>query len=275
MDRRRLILVGMVALLLATFVSSIVYNVLRKSMASAGADTPVVIASTDLPPGKQIEPQELRLVKLPVAAIPKEAFHNIADVAGRGVIVGMAENEMVLSTKVAEPGAGAGVPARIPQGLRAVSVKANEVVSVAGFSKPGTRVDVLLTGNPNRDSDPSKITTTTVLENVAVLCAGKECQDKADNKPLDVNVVTLLVNPEDAQKLTLASLQGRIQLALRNPLDRQETNPPVLLSGALYRLQPAAAPSGRGTGKRQTAPPPPKVYVVEMIRGDKRDVTKF
>jgi pilus assembly protein CpaB len=162
--------------------------------------------------------------------------------------------------------------------MRAVSVRVNEVVAVAGFVVPGTRVDVLLTGNPTGTNEPL---TTTVLENVEVLAAGQKLQRSAQGEPQSVPVITLLVSPEDAQKLTMASNEGRIQLALRNPLDTSEENLAVLRDSSLYRMA-SAAPDPRPARtrvRRVAAPakaaPAPSMYVVEMIKGDKRDVTKF
>jgi pilus assembly protein CpaB len=206
--------------------------------------------------------------------LPDGVYHSKAELIGRGVVIPMVRNEMVLANKVAVEGVGAGLSSRIPQGMRAVSLRVNDVVSVAGFVKPGTRVDVLLTGTPKGGGDV--MVTTTVLENVEVLTTGQEMSDNGKPKP-DTTVVTLLVSPEDAQKLTLASQGGRIQLALRNPLD---LNPGVTVSTretALYHLPTPAAPAPRTfvAAKRPVPPPAPSVYVVELIRGDKRDVSKF
>jgi pilus assembly protein CpaB len=198
-------------------------------------------------------------------------------VLGRGVVVSIAKGEFILPGKLAAENAGAGLPSLIPPGMRAVSVRVNEVVAVAGFVVPGTRVDVLLTGNPTGTNEPL---TTTVLENVEVLAAGQKLQHSAQGEPQSVPVITLLVSPEDAQKLTMASNEGRIQLALRNPLDTSEENLAVLRDSSLYRMGgPAPDPRPARTRVRRAAAPKPapqpSMYVVEMIKGDKRDTAKF
>ena len=165
------------------------------------------------------------------------------------------------------------MPSLIPPGMRAVSVRVNEVVQVAGFVGPGTRVDVLVSGNPTGSNEP---VITTLLENIEVLAAGQKMERNASGEPQTVPVITLLVSPEDAQKLTLASNEGHIQLALRNPLDTNQEDVPLLRNAALYKGGVLPPPT-TAKAKRRAGPvaPPPSVYVVEMIRGDKRDVTKF
>jgi pilus assembly protein CpaB len=145
---------------------------------------------------------------------------------------------------------------------------------------------VVLTGNPGNGNDAANMTTTTVLQNVQVLAAGQKLQKNEQGEPQQVTVITLMVNPDDAQKLILASSEGRIQLALRNPLDTENPKVPVLKNATLYRLQPGdltpAAPASRRSPERRMAkatppnlPAGPAPYMVEMIRGDKRDIAKF
>jgi len=199
-------------------------------------------------------------------------------VVGRGVTVPMTINETVLSSKIAGEHAGSGLPAVIPDGMRAVSVKVNDVISVAGFVMSGTHVDVLLTGNPTEDNDPGQTMTTTVLENVQVLAAGTKLEPDAKGQAQNVPVITLQVSPEDAQKLTLASTQGKIQLALRNPLDLQKMKPETVLNAELYRFTRPAPIAVKKAAARAHPPAKPvvaAVYVVEVIRGDKKDVAKF
>ena len=128
------------------------------------------------------------------------------------------ENEPILPNKLASKEAGAGLPPAIPPGLRAVSVRVNEVIGVAGYVLPGTRVDVVATVSPTDQN--ADMTSKVILTNVQVLAAGTKIERDTDkNKPMPVTVVTLLVNPDEAERLTLASSEGKIQLALRNPLD--------------------------------------------------------
>src|SRR5207237_6952100 len=181
-----------------------------------------------------------------------------------------AHAEFILPSKLAPQKAGTGLPAPVPPGLRAVSVRVNEVVAVVGFVTPGTRVDVLLTGTPAGGTDPQ---TTTVLQNVAVIAAGHTLERSVTGDAQSTPVITLLVSPDDAQKLTLASTEGHIQLALRNPLDTKQDDLASVKTGALYRtlVAPDNAPAAKPRLKRVTvaAPPPPSVYTIEMIRGTK------
>lgn len=279
MNRNRLLLIGILALGVGALVSYMVYTTLRRTVATVKqANTQVVVAALDLQVGSKLEDKDLREIRLPGADLPQGYYQNKADVLGRGVVVPIAKGEFVLPNKLAAENAGAGLPSLIPPGMRAVSVRVNEVVAVAGFVIPGTRVDVLLTGNPVGTNEPL---TTTVLENVEVLAAGQKLQRSAQGEPQSVPVITLLVSPEDAQKLTMASNEGRIQLALRNPLDTSEENLAVLRDSSLYRVAGAERdPAPRRTRVRRVAAAPkaapaPSMYVVEMIKGDKRDVAKF
>jgi pilus assembly protein CpaB len=190
------------------------------------------------------------------------------------VVLPIAKGEFVLPLKLAGENAGYGLPSLIPPGMRAVSVRVNEVVSVAGFVLPGTRVDVLLTGNPSGATEQQ---TTTVLENVAVIATGQRLERNSAGAPQMTPVITLLVSPDDAQKLTLASTQGRIQLALRNPLDTKQQDLATVKSNSLYKNISAPTPVVRERPKRKTVeiPPAPAFYTVEVIRGNKMDVTKF
>ena len=279
MNRNRLLLIGILALGVGALVSYMVYTTLRRTVATVKqANTQVVVAAIDLQVGARLEDKDLREVRLPGADLPQGYYQNKADVLGRGVVVPIAKGEFILPSKLAAENAGAGLPSLIPPGMRAVSVRVNEVVAVAGFVIPGTRVDVLLTGNPRGTDEPL---TTTVLENVEVLAAGQKLQRSSQGEPQSVPVITLLVSPDDAQKLTMASNEGRIQLALRNPLDTSEENLAVLRDSSLYRVAgPVRDPQPTRSRVRRVAAAPkaapaPSMYVVEMIKGDKRDVSKF
>ncbi|HEV8523711.1 MAG TPA: Flp pilus assembly protein CpaB [Terriglobales bacterium] len=277
MNRRRLVMIGVLALAVAFALTAVTYRVMRSKAMGGPATTtaPVVVADTDLALGRQIQATDVRIAQLPVSEVPVGAFRSKSEVIGRGVLTSMAKSEPVLASKLAETAAGGGLPPRIPHGMRAVSVKVNEVVAVAGYVKAGTRVDVLLTGSPTRNDDPGRVMTTTVLQNVIVLTVGQDMQERGDSKPVpDATVVTLLVSPEDAQRLTLASTQGKIQLALRNPLDLEPASTPALVNASLYGAPPVST-TGKSAGKKVVFPPAPTAYTVELIRGDKKDITTF
>lgn len=277
MNRNRLVMIGFVALVLGAFVSLLVY---RNLQSRAAVDTrpgvDIVVATKDLPVGSKIEDQDVKAVRFPTGDLPPHYYGKKSDVIGRGVVLPISQGEFVLPTKLAGVNAGYGMPSLIPPGMRAVSVRVNEVVSVAGFVQPGTRVDVLLTGNPVGASEQQ---TTTVLENVAVLATGQRLERNAAGEASSAPVITLLVSPDDAQKLTLAGNQGRIQLTLRNPVDTKEEELPAVKAEALYKNVSTPAPAAPRARPRKLAAPPvapaPAVYEVEVIRGEKKDVTKF
>jgi pilus assembly protein CpaB len=273
MNRTRLLLIGFVALALGAFVSYTVYRSLQsRSGANNLPGTDVVIATTDLQVGSKIGDGDVKVVHYPTGDLPPKYFHQKSSVVGRGVVLPIAKGEYVLPNKLAGENAGSGMTTLIPSGMRAVSVRVNEVIGVAGFVLPGTRVDVLLTGNPTGASEEQ---TTTVLENVAVIATGQKLERSPAGEPQNTPVITLLVSPDDAQKLTLASTQGRIQLTLRNPLDTKQQEIPSVKTGSLYGNISAPAPP-RPKTKHAVAPAPqlPSVYPVEIIRGNKRQVTK-
>jgi len=276
MNRTRLLLIGFVALALGAFVAFAVYkNVLSKSGANNEPGIDVALAANDLKVGDRLEERDIRVARVPVSLIPPGAFRAGAPIAGRGIVLPVSKGEVILSTKLAPEKAGSGLPSMIPPGMRAVSVRVNEVVAVAGFVVPGTRVDVLLTGNPGGNTEPQ---TRTVLENVFVIAAGQKLERNASGDPQSTPVITLLVSPDDAQKLTLASSQGKIQLVLRNPVDTKPTDPPPTRANTLYGSLPAptvAVHSKAAPKKIAQATSPPEAYKVQIIRGNKVDETKF
>jgi len=238
---------------------------------------PVVVAPADLALGTELKKEDLTVVNFPKGTAPEGTFASPSDVIGRGLIVPLVKNEPLLPAKLASKEAGAGLPPIIPQGMRAVSVRVNEVVGVAGYVLPGTRVDVVATANPT--SQPQDATSKVVLSNVQVLTAGTRLeQDQEKGKPMQVTVVTLLVYPDQAERLALASTEGKIQLALRNPLDQGAPDTPGIKQAGLLGVVKAAAPAvARNTGTRKvTGPVTPETPVaaplptVEIIRGDKR-----
>jgi len=220
MNRTRLLMIGVVALALGAFVSLLVYKNLQgrgSSNNEPGAD--VIVAADDIQVGARIEEHDVRTGRFVASGLPAGVFGRKGQVLGRGVIIPIAKGEFILPSKLAPENAGSGLPSLIPPGMRAVSVRVNEVVSVAGFVGPGTRVDVLLTGTPNGGSEPQ---TTTVLQNVAVIASGHTLEHNASGEAQSTPVITLLASPEDAERLTLAISEGKIQLSLRNPLDTHQ-----------------------------------------------------
>ena len=279
MNRTRLMIIGLLALGLGGLVSFTVYNTLRaKTTAKEEPGADVLLATSDIPIGQKIDDKDVKVAKVPLGIVPPGAYSRKSQVLGRGVILPVARGEFLLPNKLAPENAGSGLPGLIPPGMRAVSVRVNEVVAVAGFVVPGTRVDVLLTGTPGGGSEQE---TTTVLENVAVVAAGTKLERNSAGEPQPAPVITLLVPPDDAQKLTLASTEGRIQLALRNVLDTKQEQLAAVRTSALYRG--GSAPPAPTTPKPKvvkkaspnTAPPPPGVYNIEVFRGNQKQEEKF
>jgi pilus assembly protein CpaB len=233
----------------------------------------VVVAATDLQIGAELQRDDLRAIQWPANAVPSGAFSTAEELVGRGLILPVIQNEPILPMKLASKEAGAGLPPVIPKGLRAVSVRVNEVIGVAGYVLPGTRVDVVATVSPT--TQQVDMTSKVILTNVQVLAAGTKIDhDVEKNKPIPVTVVTLLVAPLEAERLTLAATEGKIQLALRNPLDEEA---PATTGVKPAALMGTGAPAVRRTTMARrgsvVAPPPsagPDLPSVEIIRGDKR-----
>jgi pilus assembly protein CpaB len=232
---------------------------------------PVVVAASDLDIGAELTRDNIRIIQWPANAVPANVIGDPKDVIGRGLILPMIQNEPFLPMKLASAEAGAGLPPAIPPGLRALSIKVNEVIGVAGYVLPGTRVDVLVTISPGQGG-AGDMTSKVVLTNVQVLAAGTKIDRETDkNKPIAVSVVTLLVSPEEAERLTLASTEGKIQLALRNPLDKETPATRGIRQSALLGV-PATTPRAtvRVSSAPRPLPAPLDSATVEIIRGDKR-----
>jgi len=265
-------MIGVVALALGAFVSLFVYKNLQGRPATVESGADVIVAADDIQVGSRVEEHDVRIARFPASGLPPGAYTKRSQVMGRGVIIPISKGEFVLPSKLAPENAGAGLPALIPPGMRAVSVRVNEVVSVAGFVGPGTRVDVLLTGTPNGTSESQ---TTTVLQNVAVIASGQRLERNAAGEAQSTPVITLLASPEDAERLTLASSEGKIQLVLRNPLDTHQDPVEAANAKGLYMGGTPVAARPRVTirpVKQKTEPPPssPSVLSIEVIKGDKK-----
>src|SRR6266852_3376668 len=261
MNRSRIVTTFILALIIAGLASYLVMKQLNRGGVKANISVQrVVMAAKDLDVGAKLAEEDLRLADWAVGDPPKEAFFKIQDAVGRAVIYPTFKDEIILGSRLASVGAGAGMGAVIPPGMRAVSIRVDDVVAVAGFVGPGTRVDVLLTGNPAAGVQSSEMLTKTILENVQVLAAGQKIQPDAHGTPEKVNVVTLLCTVGDASKLTLGSSEGRIQLVLRNPTDtiKADINKTVGRR-SLYGGAPVPAPAPVHVVARKAAPPPPPV----------------
>jgi pilus assembly protein CpaB len=266
----------------------------------------VVVAKVDIPLGTKIEAEQLSTVQFPADAVPEGAFTDAQKLVGRVTVVGVAARETVTDFKLAPEGSQGGISAVIPAGYRAMTVKVDDVIGVAGFLQPGTMVDVLTVIDPpgnNMSGNPiSKI----VLQNVKVLASGQNLDKPKDEREADaVKAVTLQVTPDQAEKLALASTEGKLRLMLRNMIDQDDEQTqgadkkslltgehavPAPEPGALKSEQkatPAPAPVRRAPRPQRVAeaapaaeapkpqPTPPPRPNVEMIQGTKKSTVEF
>jgi pilus assembly protein CpaB len=277
----RTMIVVTIAIVLAAGASYGVYSAIERIPVREVevAHHSAVVAKRELPLGTLITKEDVKLVAWPSSDPLPGGFTKVEEVVDRGLIVPVLANEPLSESKLAPVDAGAGLPPTIPAGMRAISVKVNEVIGVAGFTVPGTRVDVLAMVRDNQES-MSRI----VVSNVQVLTAGTKFdqeESRKDGKPIKTTVVTLAVTPSDAERIALAALGGQIVLALRNPLDAnpsatpgvklaslmagttQSPTAPKVPSMARPKPQPAPAPA-------PVAAPVSRIYTVEAIRASKR-----
>ncbi len=281
MDRRtRTLVVLAIALVTATVASYGVYRAVQRipyrQVEVASVQT--VVAATHLPVGTMVTKDQVKLVAWPSRSQVPGTFASLDAVVNRGLIQPVSENEPITESKLAPVGAGAGLPPTIPPGMRAISVKVNEVIGVAGFVIPGSRVDVLVTVDENGSGGNRTSISRAVVSNVQVLTAGTRFDQEtaqADGKPIPTTVVTLLASPEDAERITLASTEGKIMLTLRNPLDTIPTDTRGIRMAGLTGAPDPPPVQKTVRGKKlmvvpKPAPEAPKVYTVETIRAAKR-----
>lgn len=278
---KRLMTVVMAAVLVALVITAIFYQITvgRKSATAEVATKTLVVARAELPLGSVISEADVTVIDFPVQAYPQGGFESIEEVVDRSLTQPILANEPITLARTTEKGAGFGLAPTIPEGYRAVAIAVNQVSGVSGFVLPGSKVDVLLTAVPRGGEDRL---TTTVLENVTVLSTGTKQQPSPNGQPENVPVVNMLLTPEDAELLTLATQEGRIQLVLRNPKDDEETaeDRDVKSSRDLFRsLRPAPRPQRAAAPRPAPAPqavvmepPPPTTLPVVMIRGNKLSV---
>jgi pilus assembly protein CpaB len=286
---KRLLSVVIFAVLVSGAVSFVIYRLVSARLA-AGARGPaktILVAAHPLAMGSLVRDADVKTVDW-TGSLPPQTLLRREDAVGRGVVAAIYEDEPMVDSRLAPKGGGAGLAAMIPKGMRAVAVRVNEVVGVAGFVLPGMRVDVLISGNAPGQQNTLGTQTKTVLQNILVLSAGQNIQTDAEGKPVTVPVVNLGVTPEQAEVLSLASNDTRIQLVLRNPLDNEEAKPPGTALARLFGVPPpppvkprprAPAPVKPVVTADRVAPPPPppapQFKIVEVLHGTKRAEAKF
>jgi pilus assembly protein CpaB len=233
----------------------------------------IVAATRELPPGVPLTPKDLTMLDWFNDTTPSGSFSKLEDVVGRPLIHSMGASEPILKRDLGLEGSGMGLAGRIPAGMRATAVKSNEIVGVAGFLYPGSHVDVLATYAASATTGPL---TQTVLQDVEVLAAGQTIEPDPQGKPEAVDVVTLLLSPEDSQKLLLTSGQGTIQFVLRSGVDQKNVEiRPTRLNQLIAAENPPASPAAPRKSIVPAAPPRQTVYLLEMIQGTERSVQKF
>jgi pilus assembly protein CpaB len=273
--------------------STVFYRLLvhqSQTTKAAPATVRIALAGRDLEVGSILRDDDIKLADWP-GAVPAGATARPQDLVGRGVTTPIYAKEPIIESRLAPKGAGGGLAAMIPQGMRAVAIRVNEVVGVSGFVVSGMRVDVLISGNSPGGNGNLGTLTKTLLQNIEVLSAGQDFKKDAEGKPIMVQVVNLLVTPEQAEQLSLASNQTTIQLILRNPLDRQVTQTPGAAMSHLFTGAKFSVPQTGDLGSARPRPAPksaaaPKPaaqetakkeapFVMELFSGNKKDTAKF
>jgi len=282
---RRLSTVLSLAFVIAAVASFLVYRVAGKQMQpSQPVTTQILVASHDLELGSVIKEADISTAEW-VGPLPKTALTKKETTIGRGVVSQLYQGEPIIESRLAAVGAGGGLAATIPPGMRACAVRVNEVVGVAGFVVPGMRVDVIISGTEQGAASSQGPKVKTILQNIQVLSAGTNIQKDNEGKPVQVPVVNLLVTPVQAEVLSLASNETRIQLVLRNPLDNDTATTPGFAMTSLFSgATPAPAPRGVPTAPKPVPPPPapvvekkpePRMFMVQIMNGSKTSEVKF
>jgi pilus assembly protein CpaB len=289
--KQRLTFVILFALVVAGAASAVLYRLISSQLAATrpANQFQILLATHNLNAGDLIKDGDVKVGDW-AGPVPPGALIKPEDAIDRGVVESIYQGEPIVDSRLAARGAGAGLAATIPTGMRAVALRVNDVVGVSGFATPGMHVDILIAGNPPGGSAAQGTVTKTLLQNIEILSAGQNIQKDAEGKPVLVPVVNVLVTPEQAEELSLASNEARVQLVLRNPTDTKEVKTPGTAMAYLFRggtPPPAAAPATKGTARqvRRPAPPPPPQpakaepppppITVEVIHGTKKVEQQF
>jgi len=283
---RRLSTILLIAFFVAVAASYLVYRVAGSQIHPQQAQTTrIIMAAKDLQIGTVLRESDLTTGEW-VGTIPKGAVVNTVNALGRGVVSQLYEGEPILETRLAAVGSGGGLAATIRQGMRACAVRVDDVVGVAGFVRPGMRVDVLVSGTGPGATANQGPKVKTLLQNIEVLSAGTDIQKDNEGKPVQVQVVNLLVTPEQAELLSLASNQTKIQLVLRNPLDTESPKTPGVVMSSIFSddVPRTQAVAFKKPAVKAPAPPPvqvekpapaPRIYLIEILNGGKHTEEKF
>ena len=269
---RKLLTILLISFVIAGGCAFLVYRIVGARIASSKPvlTTKVVAAASDIKLGTVLTATDLTTSDIQ-GTVPKGAILKPESVIGRGVISDIYQGEPILESRLAPQGSGGGLASTIPDGMRAMAVRVDQVVGVAGFVTPGLRVDVLASGVPPGAEGNQGTETKTILQNIQVLSAGTDIQKDAEGKPQQVQVVNLLVTPEQAQTLSLASTELRIQLVLRNPLDTKVAQVQGTAMGQMFGEQGGPAK----VGVRSAPKAAPKVFTIQVFNGSTVSEEKF
>jgi len=278
MDVRRLALALAVALAVSALATYVIYHKMRANQAAQQpVNTKIVAAKNPLQAGAALTSDNVTLIDWPANVPLTGSFSKPEDVVGRSLIYPVSPRQPLMERDLAVAGSGIGLTVKIPEGMRAVSVKSDPITGVAGFLYPGSHVDVLITYRPEGSTAP---VTQTIMQNIEVLTAGQRIEPDPQGKPETVNVVTMLLTPEDSEKLVMAYSQGSVQFVLRNGADKvlAETKPifaTELFGGPKKVPELRQVKSGPRLVARAMKASPDKYYTVETISGGHRSTEKF
>jgi len=272
MNRKRLLVIGALALAAGALSSLFLYKQLQARMVFSRAEVEVIVAANDIHVGAKIGDHDLKVVKYPPENLPPHVFHTKTSLMGRGAILPIEKGEFLLPDKLAAQGGGAGLSALVATGMRAVAVRVNDVTSVDSFVVPGTRVDVIATSNATGAGERWTIT---LLQNVAVLASGQKTDRNTGGEPRSATVVTLLVSPADAQKLALANQEAHIQFSLRNLLDNGQEKPPALTRTTLFEDLLSKRPVRLVRAQHPLTEPAEPDIDIDILRGRQKETIRL
>jgi|ERR1041385_7297377 len=263
----------------------------------------VVVAKVDIPVGSRIIPEQLMIAQFPSEVTPEGALSKIDDrLIGRVVVTSLSPRDPVTEVKLAPIGAAGGLSSMIPEGYRAMTVAVNDVVGVSGFIMPGTLVDIVVVIQPPKGSNSEDMISKIVLQNIKVLASGQNIDKPKNDREVEraAKAVTLQVTPEQAEKLALASSEGKLQLVMRNSVDQADeqtagANKRTLLTGeramiapdpgssstakpapsSMRRSAPRSARESNPAPVKVTAPPPAPRPTVDVYEGSKKKTVDF
>ena len=273
MNSRRMMVALVTALVISGVCTLLLSRRMTKKPAPARPGLQYMVASKPIAAGQQIVAASLKRVSWPKSSPLQGGFSTAAGVAGRAAIYPIAAGEPILNADLAAPGSGLGIATHIPDGMRAVALRTDDVVAVGGFIYPGSHVDVLVTYTVTNHSAP---VTAIAIEDVDVLATGQKTEPDPKGKPTSVNIVTLLLTPEQAEKAVLASAKGSIHFVLRNGADKKQVETPPVDLAQLVDLSKLGGGS-RHTGSAHPRPVhvKPAPYTVETILGNRTEKTSF